>query len=98
MVYDVVWYVHFLAFITLNPASTNNAGWWWYPIDSSILSAGVFGENSVGHPSSYCHAKYMFFSDSLYTQGDSNVISMSAGFRRRLVGKTLKTVCYSDVT
>ena len=29
-----------------------------------------------------------------YTQGDSDVITMPAGFRRHLVGKTLINVCF----
>ena len=29
-----------------------------------------------------------------YTQGESD----AAGFRRHLVGKTLRNICYSDVT
>ena len=33
-----------------------------------------------------------------YTQGDSDVSSMSAGFRRHLVGKTLINVFYCDIT
>ena len=32
-----------------------------------------------------------------YTQGDSDVISMPAGFRRHLVGKTLKNVFHCDI-
>jgi len=37
----------------------------------------------------------------VYTCSDSDVIlflSMPTGFRRHLVGKTLRNVCYSDVT
>jgi len=33
-----------------------------------------------------------------YTQGDSDVISMSAAFRRHLVGKTLTNVFHCDIT
>ena len=32
-----------------------------------------------------------------YTQGDSDVISMPAGFRRHLVGKTLINVFHCDI-
>jgi len=32
----------------------------------------------------------------VYTQGDSEVISMPAGFRRHLVGKTLINVFHCD--
>jgi len=32
-----------------------------------------------------------------YTYGDSDVISMPAGFRRHLVGKTLRNVFHCDV-
>jgi len=31
------------------------------------------------------------------TQGDSDVISVSAGFRRHLVGKTLRKVFHCDI-
>ena len=31
-----------------------------------------------------------------YTYGDSDVISMPAGFRRHLVGKTLRNICYCN--
>ena len=37
-----------------------------------------------------------FFCAAVYTQGDSDVISMPAGFRRHLVGKTLTNVCHCD--
>jgi len=32
-----------------------------------------------------------------YTWGDSDVISMPAGFRRHLVGKTLRNVFHCDI-
>ena len=32
-----------------------------------------------------------------YTQGDSDVISVPAGFRRHLVGKTLVNVVHCDI-
>jgi len=32
-----------------------------------------------------------------YTYGDSDVISMPAGFRRHLVGKTLRSICRCDI-
>jgi len=35
--------------------------------------------------------------DLVYTQGDSDVISMPAGFRRHLVGKTLRNVFHCDI-
>ena len=38
-----------------------------------------------------------FHWDIVYTQGDSNVISMPAGSRRRLVGKTLRNVFHCDI-
>jgi len=34
----------------------------------------------------------------MYTQGDSDVISMRVGFRRHLVGKTLINVFHCDST
>jgi len=33
-----------------------------------------------------------------YTQGDTYVVSMPAGFRRHFVGKTLLNVCHRDTT
>jgi len=39
----------------------------------------------------------VIFSSYLYTQGDSGVISMLAGFRRHLVGKTLINVFHCDI-
>ena len=37
-----------------------------------------------------------FFCAAVYTQGDRDVISMPAGFRRHLVGKTLINVFHCD--
>ena len=34
---------------------------------------------------------------NVYTYGDSDVISIPAGFRRHLVGKTLRNVFYCDI-
>ena len=34
---------------------------------------------------------------SAYTYGDSDVISMPTGFRRHLVGKTLRNICYCNI-
>ena len=34
---------------------------------------------------------------NVYTQGDSDVISVPAGFRRHLVGKTLRNVFHCDI-
>jgi len=39
----------------------------------------------------HCHPMYF------YTWGDSDVISMPVGFRRHLVGKTLRNVCHCDI-
>jgi len=33
----------------------------------------------------------------MYTQGDSDVISVPAGFRRHLVGKSLRNVFHCDI-
>ena len=38
-----------------------------------------------------------FFIDSRCTSGDSDVISMLAGFRRHLVGKTLRNMFHCDI-
>ena len=35
---------------------------------------------------------------NMYTSGDSDVMSMPAGFRRHLVGKTLINVFHCDIT
>jgi len=40
---------------------------------------------------------YMQAADFRYTQGDSDVILMPAGFLRHLVGKTLRTVFHCDI-
>ena len=32
-----------------------------------------------------------------YTEGDSDIISMPAGFRRHLVGKTFRNVFHRDI-
>jgi len=37
------------------------------------------------------------FDTVAYTQGDSDVIPMPAGFRRHLVGKTLRNVFHCDI-
>ena len=34
---------------------------------------------------------------NVYTYGDSDVISIPAGFRRHLVGKTLRNVFHCDI-
>ena len=39
----------------------------------------------------------LFFIDSRCTSGDSDVISMLAGFRRHLVGKTLRNMFHCDI-
>jgi len=53
-------------------------------------------------PSLMCssHIRCAFLRDALlrYTMGDSDVISMPAGLRRDLVGKTLINVFYCDIT
>jgi len=53
-----------------------------------------------GHVKSrYLSSRFFLFvhSSIQYTQGDSGVISMPAGFRRHLVGKTLRTDFHCDV-
>ena len=45
----------------------------------------------------YSLSSCICLSVSRYTQGDSDVISMPAGFRRHLVGKTLMNVIHCDI-
>ena len=61
---------------------------WHQNINISVSTSGLTPTNWVGQ-----------WHDFLYTQGDSDsdVISMPDGFRRHLVGKTLRNVCHCDI-
>ena len=68
----------------------------------SVCACGAKSRNSpAGLPltcSDVLNSESRHLTDtSLYTQGDSDVISMPAGFRRHLVGKTLINVCHCDI-
>jgi len=68
----------------------------------SVCACGAKSRNSpAGLPltsSDVLNSESRHLTDtSLYTQGDSDVISMLADFRRHLVGKTLINVCHCDI-
>jgi len=60
----------------------------------SLVSIAPAGAHLRSASEATLHLRY---SKGDYTQGDSDVISMPAGFRRHVVGKTLINVFHCDI-
>ena len=67
------------------------------PSRVELLRSGQIRRSGVARPSSRASCPLGLDSDTNYTSGDSDVVSLPAGFRRHLVGKTLRNVFHCDI-
>jgi len=67
------------------------------PSRVELLRSGQIRRSGVARPSSRDSCPLGLDSDTNYTQGDSDVVSVSAGIRRHLVRKTHGNVFHCDI-